>query len=135
MKKTISNEIKNFLKPFFIDLDLDKIILIDGISFGRLILKLFNASAITFGKRIYFSKPLNQNDTSTIFLIAHELVHVEQYKKNGVILFLLKYLRELIRNLIIHRSFITAYKNISFEEDAYSRGNKIFDAIVNYGKY
>jgi len=133
MKTTISDEIKNLLKPFFVNLNLDDVVLIDnGISLAGVILKLFNASAITFGNRIYFSKPLNQNDPSTIFLIAHELVHVEQYKKNGTISFLLKYVGELIRNLIIHKRFIIAYKKISFEEEAYKKGGGIFDEIVGY---
>lgn len=131
MNKTISNKIKNLLKPFFTDLDLDKIILEhNNISLAGIILKLFNASAITFGNKIYFPKPIDQNDPGTVYLIVHELVHVEQYKKNGMILFLLKYLNELIRNLITYRRFIPAYKNISFEKEAYMKGSKIFNSII-----
>lgn len=132
MGKIISDEIKDLLKPFFIDLDLDEIVLIDGVStLQGLILKLFDASAITFGKRIYLSKSLNQNDPSAILLIAHELAHVEQYKKNGMILFLLRYIGEFIRNLIIYKSFIIAYQRISFEEEAYNKEDEISNAIVD----
>ncbi len=51
-------------------------------------------------------------------LLAHELVHVEQYARIGVRRFLWRYLREYFGNLLRLRSHKQAYRAISFEVEA-----------------
>ena len=51
-------------------------------------------------------------------LLAHELVHVQQYAELGVARFLWRYLREYGSNLWRLRSHRQAYEAISFEAEA-----------------
>ncbi len=51
-------------------------------------------------------------------LLAHELVHVEQYAQLGTTRFLWRYLGEYARNLWRLRSHRRAYLAISFEAEA-----------------
>lgn len=49
----------------------------------------------------------------------HEAIHGEQQKEMLVILFYLWYVIEWLVKCIIYRNTMTAYKNISFEREAY----------------
>ena len=51
-------------------------------------------------------------------LLAHELVHVEQYARLGAVRFLRRYLREYFANLVRLRSHRRAYLAISLEAEA-----------------
>ena len=51
-------------------------------------------------------------------LLAHELVHVEQYAQLGLVGFLRRYLREYFANLWRLRNHRRAYLAISFEAEA-----------------
>ena len=51
-------------------------------------------------------------------LLAHELVHVEQYAELGTARFLWRYLHEYVRNLWRLRSHRQAYLAISLEAEA-----------------
>ena len=51
-------------------------------------------------------------------LLAHELVHVEQYAQLGVASFLRRYITEYARHLWRVRSHRQAYRAISFEAEA-----------------
>ena len=51
-------------------------------------------------------------------LLAHELVHVEQYAELGTARFLWRYLREYVRNLWRLCSHRQAYESSSFEAEA-----------------
>ncbi len=51
-------------------------------------------------------------------LLAHELVHVEQYAEFGTIRFLRRYASEYARNLWRLRSHRQAYLAVSFEAEA-----------------
>ena len=51
-------------------------------------------------------------------LLAHELVHVEQYHQMGVARFLWRYVREYARHLWRLRSHRQAYRAISLEVEA-----------------
>jgi len=50
--------------------------------------------------------------TITRTLIAHELVHVDQYRRDGVFRFLLSWFFQFI---------FRGYKKISYEQEAYSK--------------
>jgi hypothetical protein len=72
-----------------------------GMTLGRLILMLRDDERS--GRRL---------------LLAHELVHVEQYAELGTARFLWRYVREYLVNLCRLRSHREAYQAISFEAEA-----------------
>ncbi len=72
-----------------------------GMTLGRLILVLRDDDRS--GRRV---------------LLAHELVHVEQYAESGAVRFLRRYVREYFVNLWRLRSHRQAYEAISFETEA-----------------
>ena len=74
---------------------------IQGMTLGRLILLLRDDDRS--GRRV---------------LLAHELVHVQQYAELGAVRFLRRYLSEYLRNLWRLRSHRQAYAAISSEVEA-----------------
>jgi hypothetical protein len=58
-------------------------------------LKLVRKSAITLGDRVWFVNPEKREDLA---LVAHELVHVAQYREMGFLRFTARYLRDLAKN-------------------------------------
>lgn len=68
-------------------------------------------------------------DTSWIdrFVVNHESIHDAQQKELLWIPFYILYILEWIWRLIIHRDFDKAYRNISFEKEAYRN-----DRNLNY---
>ena len=74
---------------------------VDGMTLGRLI--LLRRDDDRSGRRV---------------LLAHELVHVEQYAELGTARFLWRYLREYVRNLWRLRNHRQAYLAISLEAEA-----------------
>lgn len=72
------------------------------------ILKLFGYSGICLYKKIYFVKQ-SINKEKIPRLLAHELTHYIQYKRNGVLLFPLKYIINVIKK---------GYKKSVYEEEA-----------------
>ena len=57
--------------------------------------------------------------------IRHESVHIKQQKEMLVIFFFLWYFIEWLIRLIQYRNAMTAYKNISFEREAYANQDSI----------
>ncbi len=122
------------LAPFFPTLNLDKIRLYSrGLRLGYLILLLNRANAITFGKRIYFTRGmldgLAHRGLAGITLIAHELTHVRQYQEIGSIKFLYLYLRDYLRSRINGKDHYSAYLNVVFEQEAYACEREILEKL------
>jgi len=57
-------------------------------------------------------------------LIAHELVHVDQYSRQGVVGFLIRYARDYLRCLARHRRHREAYLAIPAEIEARAEAEK-----------
>lgn len=72
--------------------------------------------AITLPWGIYFREEKEQVDP---VVMNHERIHVEQINRIGVIKFYFQYLCEYLFNLAKYRNSEEAYKNISFEIEAY----------------
>ncbi len=53
-------------------------------------------------------------------MLNHEAIHTAQMKELGYILFYLLYFAEWLYRLIIYRDSHTAYRNVSFEKEAYA---------------
>ncbi|AZQ63179.1 hypothetical protein EI427_13300 [Flammeovirga pectinis] len=60
-----------------------------------------------------------QNSERWDILILHEKIHFEQQKELLLVFFYLWYIIEYGIRLVIHRNTYLAYKNISFEKEAY----------------
>ena len=76
---------------------------------------------ITLGRRIYFSPAMLQRPPAEVErIVRHELAHVRQVNRLGLIRFLWQYAREYVRH---RRSGLTsseAYRRISFEVEAHA---------------
>ncbi len=96
--------------------------------FTKTLTKVISVHGITIGRRI-FIKPtllsLNQNNLPTLpeDLIAHEIAHVLQYRREGFLKFFYKYLTDFWRNLQSKKRWDAvsrhkAYLEIPFEIEA-----------------
>ena len=71
----------------------------------------------------------NEVDKSNTTLINHEKTHLKQQVELLIIGFFLFYVLDFCRNFIRYKSWIKAYRNISFEKEAYQN-----ETIPNYLK-
>lgn len=78
------------------------------------LLKL-NIAGITFGEYIFYAYPKYRVSDR---LRKHERTHVEQYRRDGVVKFLCKYLYEYFKYRLQGMSHNQAYLNISYEKEA-----------------
>ena len=74
---------------------------------------------ITLGRNVFLAK--EQPDDGTSVLIAHELVHVEQWANRRPLGFLRWYLADFAKNLVAKRHWMRAYRAIEAEEEARKR--------------
>jgi len=61
----------------------------------------------------------NKQDITNIILINHEKIHLQQQIELLIIPFYIWYLLEFILRLLQYKNWHTAYRNISFEREAY----------------
>ena len=62
-------------------------------------------------------------------LIAHELIHVEQWRQYGKVGFLRRYLLDYARLRLIGLTHDQAYRGIGFEHEAYRRAKRMSEII------
>ena len=75
--------------------------------------------AITLGKRIYLRSDMVERPPEKLArLLRHELAHVRQVNRLGIVLFLWRYVAEFLLHFWRERSVTRAYRNISFEIEA-----------------
>lgn len=75
--------------------------------------------AITLGRTIYVSSDAaTRTPAFLVRLMRHELAHVHQVNRLGVVTFLWKYVAEFLRHYVRVRSVGQAYAMISFEAEA-----------------
>ena len=82
-------------------------------------LRLFLARdviAITLGRRIYLRKAVAGEALER--LLRHELAHVHQVNRLGLVVFLWRYVTEFTKHWMRLRSVAAAYASISFEIEA-----------------
>jgi hypothetical protein len=78
---------------------------------------LFNdVAAITLGRRAYISERLEGEARERV--IRHELVHIQQIERVGLLRFYLRYLLEYLANRRAGMTAAEAYRRISFEQEA-----------------
>lgn len=77
---------------------------------------------ITLGRHVFLAVDVLPNGTSK--LMAHELVHVEQWRRHGPVGFLSRYLRDYVRGILRTRSLLDAYRAIELEFEARQRADE-----------
>ena len=87
-------------------------------------------SAITIGNIIFVRKECEVTD----ILINHGSIHYEQEKELGYVGFYLLYILEYLYNRVKYKDGRTAYRNISFEKEAYG-SQRDLDYISNRKKF
>jgi hypothetical protein len=79
-----------------------------------------NADAMTLGRVIL----VRRGHEGSAKLLAHELVHVQQWAEMGVARFLVRYLGAYFKNLVRLRRHRAAYLAIPMEEEARERAGE-----------
>jgi uncharacterized protein DUF4157 len=72
--------------------------------------------AITLGRRIYVSAAIAGDQLER--LLRHELVHVQQINRVGLLRFYWRYIREYVALRRRGMKSFEAYRNVSFEQEA-----------------
>jgi hypothetical protein len=80
-------------------------------------------AAMTLGRTVLVHADRVDDDG----LIAHELVHVEQWQSHGRLRFLARYLGGYLRALVRHHRHRAAYLAIPFEAEARERSQRWVD--------
>lgn len=75
-------------------------------------------AAITLGRRVYVAAGIAESQLET--LLRHELVHVSQIARLGAVRFYWSYVREYVALRRSGLSRSEAYRNISFEAEAFA---------------
>jgi len=71
-----------------------------------------NLCGVIFARKEY--KPLGQS------VLKHEAVHTMQMQRDGYVHFYAKYLLEYLRGLVKYKNTYLAYRNVSYEVEAYN---------------
>ena len=80
-----------------------------------------SVAAITLGNNIFAAKDRYEAVVSgkNPGLVVHELVHVDQWRREGSVAFVSRYVSEYVRNRMIGLDHRNAYRAIGFEVAAY----------------
>jgi Domain of unknown function (DUF4157) len=81
---------------------------------------LGGVAAITLGRHIYIRPNPNRSERALKRLLWHELTHVRQVQRLGLLRFLWRYLLEFARHFARERNIQRAYRLISFEVEAWA---------------
>lgn len=88
--------------------------------------------AITIGRRIYLGGGLLTRGADEIeAIVAHELEHVRQFARLGLVRFAWRYAGDYVRNRRRGMSSFEAYEAISFEVEARVAENRLRQAKEN----
>ena len=89
---------------------------------ARTATRLARADAMVLGRRILLSQSalqtLDSGGEEAVRLVAHELAHVEQYRRVGLAGFLLRYAGDYVLSRLRGASHAVAYRSIAFEREA-----------------
>ena len=109
------------LLPNASNLDLSGVRLHGG-PLSRAAASLFRARAFVVGRHVFLSRTafrhVRAESAEGRELLAHELAHVEQYRRRGVAAFLTRYFSEYLAARVHGRTHREAYESIGFEREA-----------------
>lgn len=113
----------------------DGIILLGGLA-ARLVTSVCGACAVTVGPAVFLSsrgwREFNRRSDAGLVLLAHELVHIRQYREQGIFRFLSAYAGEYFVGRLRGLSHRQAYLDISFEKEA-RRGEAVAIRLLDGG--
>jgi hypothetical protein len=102
---------------------------------ARGVARACGAGAATLGPAVLFSssgwKELDRKSEVGLILLAHELVHIRQYRKLGWLRFLWAYGVEYFAGRLQGLSHRQAYRAISFEREA-RRGEAVARSLLDH---
>jgi len=85
--------------------------------------KLVGWNGITLYPFIFMTTPKHKSRKSR--LLHHEWIHIMQVREHGFFKFYFSYLVQAFVNVLKYRNLKKAYRNISFEKEAYLKEKKI----------
>ncbi|HQU81720.1 MAG TPA: hypothetical protein PKY59_01255 [Pyrinomonadaceae bacterium] len=142
LAKSSAERIENFFKEYLEDENfvLPKINFYCG-KFTNILTKLLKIHGITFGGYIFILPSLLRKNSERKNklpedLVVHEIAHVLQYKRDGFVKFLYKYLRDYRHNLQKRKtrdeiSKHLAYRDIPYEIEAREIAEKFCNWNLN----
>jgi len=78
-------------------------------------------AGLTLGRRVYLdTSVVDLPADRAVAILHHEITHVNQYRRVGTVPFLVRYLVEYLRNRFRGMSADAAYREISFEKEAFA---------------
>jgi hypothetical protein len=99
---------------------------------ARRITRRLKARAVTIGNRVFLAPGEDPEDYPFGFLLmAHELVHVIQYRNQGFVPFLARYFRDLGRGLLKGKRTFEAYRAVPAEQQAFEIEAEIREWVKN----
>lgn len=82
---------------------------------------LNGVAGVTLGSHVYLDPEVARLPAERVeAILRHEIAHVNQYRRVGTVLFLARYLFEYARNRVRGLSAWDAYREISFEKEAFA---------------
>lgn len=85
--------------------------------------KLFGWDGITLYPFIFMT--ISKHKAIKSRLLHHEWIHILQVRKHGFFRFYFSYIMQSFVNILKYRNLKEAYRNISFEKEAYLKEKKI----------
>jgi hypothetical protein len=85
--------------------------------------KIFGFTGITLYPYIFIT--VSKKESNKRNILKHEWIHIEQVRREGFFKFYLIYLYEFFTNLFRYKRIYKAYRNISYENDAYKNEKKV----------
>lgn len=109
-----------FLLEHYFREDFSRVVVHRG-GFSRLLTRWLRVRGVTLGNHICVAPGVDIDDYPFGFLlVAHEIVHVLQYRRQGVFRFLTGYGRDFFRGIFSGKAPIEAYRAVAAEVEAFA---------------
>ena len=103
------------LRPWFPDLDMAQVRIITRGPICRLVATVLRQGALTFAPFVFYGQAVyDPASLRSVALLAHELKHIEQYRRFGHVRFLIRYYWDMGRKGFRYR------KDLPLEAEAYA---------------
>lgn len=122
----IDAETARKLHRWFPDLDMQGVTLVNAWPMNTLIRNVLRQGAVTIAPFVFYGKAsFTPGEPSSIALLAHELKHVEQYRRMGRLGFLQRYFLDKARNGFEYS------KSLPLEKEAYDLQAEVLEELTN----
>ena len=122
----IDAETAQTLQPWFPDFDMQRVTLVDAWPFNALVKNLLRQGAMTVAPFVFYGKAsFTPGDARSLALLAHELKHIQQYRRMGYLGFLRRYFLDKARNGFEYS------KTLPLEKEAYDLQAEVRRALEN----